>query len=93
MFITILLWLVFLVGVIITLRSAMEASVSLAVIGCTIMLASSMWIDRHEANQICNVVNEQGGHASFEAGKCLIFVKGGVSLNIDNDRLIFINSN
>lgn len=93
MFIALLLWIMFAIGLIIGFMSLTETSFALAIVGCVIMLTALVGIERNDASRICDTVNDNGGHAIFDTGKCIIFVKGGVSLNTENDRLIFINSN
>lgn len=97
MIITVLLWVVIvLFGFIfmglmfdgsITGSSGMTMGVCLLVIFLCVR-----GLDRNEASQVCEAINDLGGQASFTSGKCIIKNDGGFPIDRESDRYVYLTN-
>ncbi|QXO10051.1 hypothetical protein pEaSNUABM37_00090 [Erwinia phage pEa_SNUABM_37] len=94
MIIAILLWIVIIVfGLVLILlfsNGAFTGAGATAMLACAAVIALCVnGLDRNEASQVCDAINNLGGQASFVSGKCLIKNDGGVPIDRESDRYVY----
>lgn len=96
MIIAILLWIIIVIcGLIffaLFINGAFTGAGAVTMLLCLVaMMACSNGLDRNEASQVCDAINDLGGQASFVSGKCLIKNDGGVPIDRESDRYVYFN--
>lgn len=94
MIITILLWgiiVIFGLGfVILFISGSFTGSGAVFMLLCVvIMMVCYNGLERNEASQVCDAINELGGRASFVSGKCLIKNDAGIPIDRESGRYVY----
>lgn len=94
MFIAILLWIVIVIFglalILLFTSGAFTGPGAVAMLLCAAVVGLCInGLDRNEASQVCDAINDLGGQASFVSGKCLIKNDGGVPIDRESDRYVY----